>query len=459
MNPYTKLALKDDPALAGVMIWNENSIMGVNVFRITAKTPWHQSRYFEAIKAFAEKNGLPEATLKAPWTPQAKLVQNDIEYQWNHRAAEFLRNVGVKVPITADQIWGPMSSSSLPALTAGDVTDSHAYSRAEFINANPHYAGTPFQAFAWSHLADRPKTITEYNVSGVGEAAEVGCDAFTIMPYIAAMGGFQRWEASMLYAYSQSGLGGINTCSPWDSYNVAPLIGMAPAAALIYREGHVRPAEKTVYFPLSEDQSIYQATDQTTSRAARTVEERHRLLIGLDAIKELGWLKPTPAPADAEVVTDLQRDFIPPGDEVVSDTGELKRNWVNGTYVIDTPKTQLAMGRLKGETIRTADVTFTINSPEAAVALSSLDKKPLKESKRMLLTTAARMEYKDKHFHTEPVDGAVELKSGAARLQLVPLKGDGTEMTPIPLQQKAGVYHIAIPATLGTHWFLIEEKQ
>jgi hypothetical protein len=257
----------------------------------------------------------------------------------------------------------------------------------------------------------------------------------------------------MLYAYSQDALRGSGF-SPWNSYIIPQTMGMAPAAALIYRRQDVGHAAQTVYMPLSREQAFYQDTNEQTSRAFRTVMERHALVLGLPAVKELPWLKATEPPAGAETVTDLQHDFIPPGEEVVADTGQFRRNWGEGTFAIDTPMTQLAMGLIGGRTVRTADASFAVTAPEAAVALSSLDGKPLKDSGRILVSTSGRMAVDGKRdFLSEPVAGTITLASTVPGLNLYALKGDGTRMDPIALTLKDGAYTIALPTDRGTHWF------
>ncbi len=454
VNPYTGLALKDEPAMAGVMIWNENDLTGHfgNSFLADKNAPYHRALFLDVLKAFAGKNSLNPAEVEQTWLPGAsKLLLNDMEYRWNHRAAEFLRSLGVRSAICAGHIWG-MSAFSLPALTAGDVIDSHAYSRSQFLDLNPRAAASATDSIAWARLADRPKIISEYNMEDRGPQL----DAFTIMPYTATMAAFQDWDAAMLYAYSQDALRNPGY-SPWNSYRIPQTMGMAPAAALIYREQHVHPAAQTVYLSLSREQTFYRDTSERTSRAIRTVMERHRLMLGLPAVPELDWFKATVPPAGAETVTDLDRDFIPPGDEVVSDTGEFRRNWAKGVFVIDTPMTQLAMGLLQGNVVRTADASFAVTVPKAAVALSSLDGHPLRQSRRILVSTSARTALdKDRQFLSEPVAGTVTLNSTVQGLKLVPLKGDGTRMDAVPIQANGEAYTIPLATDKGTHWFMLD---
>jgi hypothetical protein len=458
VNPYTGLALKDDPAVAGLMIWNENDLTGHFglSFLPDKNNPWHRKLYLEKQNAFVARTGLKPADLFSTWLPGAgKLFLNDLEYDWNHRAAEHLRGLGVKAPICSGHLWGNMPCYSLAALTAGDVIDSHVYTPSDFLGLNPRYAGGLGQYLAMARLADRPKIVSEYNM----EDNAPKYDPFTVAPYISAMAAFQGWSAIMLYGYSQDGLRGSGY-SMWSVYSHPQSLALAPAAALLYREGHVRPAARTVFVPLSREQAFFQDVSERTSRTLRTVPERHRLMLGLPAVKELPWLKPTAPPPEAEIVTDLDRDFIPPGDEVVSDTGQLRRNWTRGSFVVDTPKTQMVMGWMKGDPICTADASFSIAVPKAAVALSSLDRQPLRQSKKILVSTIARMTVgPDRKARTEPVAGTIVLQSTVKGHRLIPLKSDGTRMSPIPLETRGGKCSVVLPTDKQTHWFLLEEER
>jgi hypothetical protein len=185
---------------------------------------------------------------------------------------------------------------------------------------------------------------------------------------------------------------------------------------------------------------------ERTSRTLRTAPERHRLMLGLPEVKELPWLRPTAASPGAETVTDLDRDFIPPGEEVVSDTGQLRRQWAKGIFVVDTPKTQLVMGWIKGEPLHTADAGFAIDVPKAAVALSSLDGKSLTQSMKVLISTIARMAVgAGNQARTEPVAGTVTLLSAIAGLHLAPLAGDGRRLGTVPLASHDSRYTIVLP--------------
>jgi hypothetical protein len=220
----------------------------------------------------------------------------------------------------------------------------------------------------------------------------------------------------------------------------------------------VRPAAKTIYVPLSRQQAFFEDTNERTSRTLRTAPERHRLMLGLPEVKELPWLRPTAAPPGAETVTDLDRDFIPPGEEVVSDSGQLRRQWAKGVFIVDTPMTQMVMGWIKGEPLRTADASFAIDVPKAAVALSSLDGRPLAQSRKVLISTIARMAVgADNQVRTEPVAGTITLRSAVAGLHLTPLAGDGHRLGPVPLASHDSRYTIVLPTDKGTHWFVLEE--
>ena len=101
---------------------------------------------------------------------------------------------------------------------------------------------------------------------------------------------------------------------------------------------------------------------------------------------------------------------------------------------------------------------FRIAVPKAAVSLSSLDRQPLRQSKKILVSTIARMTVgTDKKARTEPVAGTIALRSTVQGLRLVPLKNDGSRSTALPLEARSGTYTIVLPTDQGTHWFVLEK--
>ena len=459
-NPYTGKTLAEDPAIAGFTIWNENSLtfpFGI-IFSNLKEGTYHRTQFMKALEAFAAKTGLASKDLLITWQAGvSQLFLNDAQYAWCKRQIDLLHEIGVKVPICAGHVWGKGSNLyCLPALTAGDVSDVHNYAKGEFIRKNPHFNDDAAGRIAMSQLADRPLLITEFNMN------DKPLDQFTTLPYLATLAAFQGWDAPFFYAYSQDGydasVKGKYNLSPWSSYGDPTLIGASPLAALIFRQGHVSEAKTTVAFKLSREQTYLQPGNETNRVALRTVPEQHKQVICLPKVKELDWSADTPVPPGAQVETDLDKDFLTLGNnEIVADTSEFRRDWVKGLFQVNTPKSQLVMGALGNGKLSTADVEFAIQSPQALVGLSSLDSKPLKESRRILLTTLGRMaqEKKGGDLLTEPVAGKMTLRSSIAGLRLIPLKSDGQEMESISLPSNGGAYTIEIPTTLKTHWFLI----
>jgi hypothetical protein len=76
---------------------------------------------------------------------------------------------------------------------------------------------------------------------------------------------------------------------------------------------------------------------------------------------------------------------------VVSDTGELTRDWKKGLLLIDTPRTQAFSG-FPAEPVKLGDVNVKLNIPFATIVLQSLDKAPIRAARKLLLTAVARVE-------------------------------------------------------------------
>ena len=457
LNQYTKLCYKDDPAVMGILITNEDDLthhMG-NLMLPDKNNPAHNALFSRGYKAFAKQHGLAEGRVFATWAPgPSKLFLNEVEHQFNVSMIDDLKTLGVKAPIATTNYWGGESLYSLPALTDGDVIDVHSYGVSEAMSANPRYDSNYLSWIAAGHVYGKPLTITEWNVPYPEE------DRFTAPLYLASIAALQGWDAPMLYNYSQSRLSAPAKHEVWSTYFDPALAGVMPAAALVFRQGHVSPAKTTYCLMLDPGQLFDRALNPTTSATIRTLTEQSKLTIGIPSVKELPWLKATQPTDNTEVLTDPDHDFIPAGQDFVrSDTGELLRNWKYGIQTIDTPRTQAVSGWIGEKTLKTHDATFLFSNKKATVALSSLDNQPLSTSRFILITAMGRVHSSPDGrtpMLSEPVTGTIVLRTKTADLQLLALHSEGRVVDRIAPLRHDDSSTVQIPAGRGTHWFVLK---
>ncbi|MHC4300850.1 MAG: glycoside hydrolase 5 family protein, partial [Planctomycetota bacterium] len=342
VNKYTSLAYKDDPAIMGLLITNENDITSHfgNLMLADKNNPWHNRVFEDRVKAFSQRHGFKFDRTVRTWEPgSSKLFLADTEYQWNRRMLAALDEIGVKVPISTTQMWGNMSLYGLPPLTAGGIVDVHSYGSAEALSANPRFKDNYVAYLATGQAYGKPVSITEWNVP------YPKVDRFTAPLYVASISALQGWDAPMIYNYSQRTFGKPSRQGTWSTFSDVAITGMMPAAALLYRQGHVADAVKS-YCIMLDRQKLYMESNHPKNMASlRTLVEQSKITIGLPDTEELEWDKQTRISGDETAITAADKDFIPAGrDFVRSDTGELARNWVRGYQTIDTERTQAVHG-------------------------------------------------------------------------------------------------------------------
>jgi hypothetical protein len=213
---------------------------------------------------------------------------------------------------------------------------------------------------------------------------------------------------------------------------------------------------------LTREQLFDRELTASSAAALRTLTEQSRLTIGLPAVKELPWLKPTETPSGATVITDPDHDYIPAGQSFVrSDTGELLHNWKFGIQTISAPKTQAVNGWVGGKTLQTTDAVFRIATPKAVVALTSLDDQPLAGSHNILVTAMGRaipVAPNRLPFLTEPIDGIVLLRTKVRGFELLAMHSDGTIRERQKLQESPEGVTIKLPSPRGTHWYVLKSS-
>lgn len=456
-NPYTGLALKDDPAVAGILLTNENDVTTHfgNALLGDKGVPYHHAIFNRLTEEFAKKHGLETEAVRRTWEAgPAKLFLNDLEYQFSRRWIQRLRGLGVKQPIVAGHQWGGNPLFSLPALTVGDVLDAHGYDPGEWVDGNPNYRSFVLHWLAAAQVEGKPFVVTEVNTEDSAGAR----DPFMLPLATGAMAAFQGWDAPMLYGYSQDGLGG-GARDLWSSYTHPGVMGLMPAAALMFREGHIAPAKQTVVLRPSREQLFFQSVTPDTAAILRTTPEVHRLVASMPSAKEVPWLKsPAVKPSESRKETSQLDESPIPSNQTfaLSDTGEIRRDWQIGVQSFDSPMSQGVQGWVGGRRIATRSAEFDIETRKAAVMLTSLDRLPISASKRILLSAVARVAPSDQGYVSEPVFGEVLLKREGGSLKLIPLNADGSRQAAVTLTGSQGRFKIAIPTDKNTHWFLLE---
>ena len=384
-NSYTGRRLKEEPGIAAVLITNENDLTHHygNSLLPDKNRPRHNAAYMAAAEAFARKHRLPSDRIWRSWEHgPSKLFLNDLEHRFNMEMIAHLRENGMRVPIVTTSSWGGSPLSSLPALNAGDIVDVHAYGGAGQLEADPRHAANLLNWIASAQVVDKPLSVTEWN------AEPYPLPERHLLPvYLAAVASHQGWDALMHYAYSQNPLSGPGGASIWETFNDPAYMMTMPAAALLYRRTQVRLATSTRVFALGRDAFFNNAISARNAPALRVASEQGRLLVALPATPELSWLQPSAIPPWAKPFNDPRALSLPSGAvEILSDTGEMLRNWGDGTFVINTPYAQAALGWIGGREFSLADVNIAVFEGHASVIVQSRDGKPIAASRDILIT-------------------------------------------------------------------------
>jgi len=456
VNRFSGLRYKDDPAIVAMLITNENDVTKHfgNALLPDKNVPHHDALYMAQAAAFAEKNGLSKDKTWRSWEPgPSQIFLNDLEHKFNVKMIEQLRTLGVKSPIVTTDTWGGNPLSSLPSLTDGDIIDAHSYGGIGTLEANPLYTSNLVDWIAAAQIVDHPLSVTEWNVAPFPIP-----DRHAVPLYVAGAADLQGWDALMEFAYSQQPLDNRGKAGDWEAFNDPALIATLPAAALLYRRHDAQEARTTYVFAPTSDQLFDRSTTPDNAVALRTAVEKGKLMIALPLVRELPWLKPSNIPKGAMVLTDPQQPLIAiDAEEAVSDTGELTRNWQQGTYTIDTPRTQAATGWIGGKTISLADVEIDIATRNATVAVQSLDNNPIKTAIALIISLGARSipNANRTTYRSEPVVGHLTIRAKQG-LRFYRRDGDIQMETKIPATYANGRYRIELQPDLGTYWLFVK---
>ncbi|MCX8035857.1 MAG: carbohydrate binding domain-containing protein [Candidatus Sumerlaeia bacterium] len=386
-------------------------------------------------------------------------------------------------------VEGTNHNYGLPCLWAEsslDLMDCHAYwqhpsfprqpwSRTDWTIGNTAMLDAPerstIASLSRSAVAGKPFTVSEYNHPFPNE---YGCE----MPLlIAAYGALQDWDAIYGYTFCHrvraNELGGNEVTGYFDLCNEVPKMAQMPTASLLFRRGDVRPAQREVAIRYTVNHLFDSLRDPRFRDGYRLETPLSPLLPLVHRFRVEKF--------DAGQMTRVEElNFTPPKGPIISDTGELTWNTGEakaGHLLINTPRTQAAVGWIGGRPLKTRDLALEIDTPFCAVSATALDGKPLRASERILVVAAARcantgMVWNEQRnsitdrwggppLLIEPVAGRLTLArdAGAPPLQWAALNGTGQPAgASSACVIKDGSVLFAFPPDTPTVWYALTRK-
>ena len=470
VNPYTGLAYKDDPAIALMEFANENDMLSKASHSYVTLEPF-ASRLVEQYRQWVRENNVDadveNVDLADKTGPMARFL-HEVQAEFYREMTSCLRDIGVKVPITGSN-W-TRGLLLLSALRSTDFTDTHPYwdmwsdkAGHNKVMMSEKWAPWPDEVCR-QRLLDRPLFISEWDSTWPNEwraesplmlaalCAHQDLAGTTIHTYR-----YRYTPADCMGAVVMDGVGyRVN----FDTFIDPAKFGLFYHAALLFRRGDVAPALKTAGIRISEDMIFNKAWEKIP--AAGPAAERHKagmVLPGQDIKTDLSV-----SPDDTLGHED--------GDSVLSDTGEIYRNWAKRISWIDTARTKAAYGFL-GETgeIALAGLKLKVDTPFAVIAVSSLSDEPIEGSDNLLLTAVGRADNTDATYNTEHtqrhevghapilierIDAAIKMTTNQANLSVRAIDAQGFHTGTIPSTYDQGVLSFRIGEVFPSMYYLIQ---
>lgn len=462
VNPYTKLAYKDDPAIALMEFANENDLF---TQKVTLEP--YRTRFEAMYRAWAAERqiALPEGAIDFTVTtdPMTQFFIH-VTDEYHRSMGEFLRSIGVKVPMTGSN-WS-RNAALLASVAKTDYTDSHSYwnhpNRDGSFGTSSmlRNQGTIMDGLGFMRVADKPFFVSEWDAPWPYEyRAELPL-------WLAAVAAFQDWHGLTVYTYrhsSQVPMEHIN--GAFETFNDPARFGLMPIAALIYRREDVRRGasgdRQAVAIPMTLAASAKSPASYNVPAYRGLAELRpfHTQLVADDEIPA-GALGPD-APSIAE---DIRR----------SSSGEIIRDRAKATLTIDTPRTQVVQAFFSDElpVLSTSALTVSSRNRYATIGLSSLSGAPINQSRQLLLTTVGRAENTDFAYNLmrnrrlstgkgpilmDPICAQISIATQQQGLKVKPIAANGQRLAPIATQWADGKLTFTISAADASLYFAIED--
>jgi hypothetical protein len=373
---------------------------------------------------------------------------------------------------------------------------AHIQSRLDYVDAHsywhhPSFPGRPWDSQNWhvqnealvnhpagtlgglaaTRVAGKAYTVSEYNhPQPISYAAEG-------FPMIAAFGALQGWDGIFSFAYCHnSNFEPRKVDSFFDIKSDTAKMAHMPACAALFLRGDVEAAKKLLTVQLSRDaerSKLHQTRSAWTLTAGQLGLDpkwslSHR--IGLDLSGADDDSKEKPFPKVVEKPTVFQ-----------SDTGQLRWDVSAqnaGYFTVNTPRTRLFTGFVRGRTFELGDVKLRIGKTRldwATVSMVAIDGPGFDKPGRILIAATGWEQNSDAKIEElggnrvtlrnrwgrepvlcEGVPAEISLPVGPDQVKLYPLDESGNRRAAVPVSETDGKTIVTLGPKHKTVWYEVE---
>ncbi len=509
VNPYTKLAYVDDPAVAIVEINNENGLISTwwekkldalpEPFAGQLRdlwTAWLTRRYeslekvteiYKGARPFEIKEGKASLIAKSTFSRQPEVVQIDwMRFLWETEAAywrEMTAYLKTELKVRSLLIGTQLGAYSVfPIQQEMDVVDVHTYWKHPDLPTPGDYSvwsvgpesmledddGGTVPIMATRRVAGKPYVCTEYNHVTPNP---YGAEGFLLGTAYAAL---QDFDGLFAFAYShypdKISAGKIPGFYDIDQHPLK--MATLPIAAALFVRGDVKPAVGESFTAISLDAAIRAACQSGTRVGGNE--------FGVSPLESLRQRTSVRLAEDDAKSAKPSRSTEKLGAEpIVSDTKELKWTPVTGAksvFSLETERSRALLGFSDGKTITLGTLTFEPKNNLmgwSVLALAAMTGEGMDKPGRYLLVACGKAEntaqvWKDAKMNSlkawghapslvEGVEAAFRWKLPARSVKMWALDEKGARKEEVPVNTDAGGLHaFAIGPQYRTIWYEIE---
>ncbi len=394
VNPHTGRRYADEPGMPFIALVNEGSIG--YAMREARETPQMQAAWRAWLKgkrasdpAFAEIPEVMPTSMGGREGSAVALFIADTEARTVARMKTFLREeIGCRALLSNYNCGTHYVPLQPVRQSVYDYVDDHFYvDHPQFIekrwalpsrcaNLNPLLSGcrTPANV-AFTRLAEKPFTVSEFNFSAPGMFRGVG----GILT--GAMGALQDWSAIWRFSYShrlENMLDGQGAMSYFD-VSTDPLGQASERASLcLFLRGDLAPATEKVAIALPPGEVGGLKANATRVAPEWSGAAWHvRVATQGSEAAAPGWRR---VPFSEAYASNAAAAFEP----LTRSAGALVMDQTRGAFTLVTART--AGGFAEAGEVRAGPLVFTVTGAPATVWVSALDGEPVATSARLLLT-------------------------------------------------------------------------